>query len=62
MTVPNLDHPSLPLIKEHFPGLKLFATEFRGQTTLVVSREHVADVLRFLRDGPRCRYDFYPTS
>ena len=33
---PNLDHPTLPLVKDAFPDVKLMATEFRGQTTLVV--------------------------
>ena len=33
---PKLDHPTLPLVKERFAETKFLATEFRGQTTLVV--------------------------
>jgi len=55
--MPNLDHTTLPLIKNAFPDATLFATEFRGQTTLVVEKALVHDVLRFLRDDAQCRYD-----
>ncbi len=55
--MPNLDHPILPLIKQAFPAAKLFATEFRGQTTLVLDVLNLHEVLAFLRDDPRCRYD-----
>ncbi len=58
MTKPNLDHPSLPPIKDRFPGVELLAAEFRGQTVLVVGKEHLHEVLGFLRDDPRCGYDF----
>jgi len=58
MAKPNLDHPSLPLVKTKFPAVRLLATEFRGQSTLVVPRESVHEVLQFLRDDPACAYDF----
>jgi len=58
MAKPNLDHPTLPRLKAQFPDAKLVATEFRGQTTVVVSKELLHDVLRFLRDDAACRYDF----
>lgn len=58
MAAPNLDHPTLPLVKAAFPGVKLLASEFRGQTSLVVPSERLHDVARFLRDDPRCSYDF----
>ena len=53
----NLDHPTLPLIKEALPEAKLFATEFRGQTTLIVERDVLHGLLKFLRDDERTRYD-----
>ncbi len=53
----NLDHPTLPLIKEQFGDVKLIGTEFRGQTTLIVPPDRVHEVLRFLRDDPRCDYN-----
>ena len=58
MAAPNLDHPSLPLVKERFPNAALFASEFRGQTTLVVDQATIHDVLAFLRDDPQCQYNF----
>lgn len=57
MPKPNLDHPSLPLIKQAFPDIKLIATEFRGDTTLIVRPENLHAVMGFLRDSPECRYD-----
>jgi NADH-quinone oxidoreductase subunit C len=58
MVKPNLDHPTLPLIKAKFPADKLVATEFRGQTTVIAPKESAHDLLRFLRDDPACAYDF----
>ena len=58
MPRPNLDHPSLPIVKEQFGDIRLLAAEFRGETTLVVPRDHLHDVLSFLRDDPGCAYDF----
>jgi NADH-quinone oxidoreductase subunit C len=58
MPKPNLDHPTLARVKAVFADVKFHATEFRGQTTLVVPREHAHRVLRFLRDDPSCDYNF----
>lgn len=58
MAKPNLDHPTLPLIKSAFADRKLIATEFRGETTLVVTRDDLHEVLRHLRDDPKCDYNF----
>ena len=52
------DHPSLARVKSAFGDVKLMASQFRGQTTLVVPSEHAHAVLRFLRDDPDCDYDF----
>ena len=54
----KLDHPTLPLVKERFPQVKFLATEFRGQTSLVVPETSLHEVARFLRDDPNCRYNF----
>ncbi|MEM1355863.1 MAG: NADH-quinone oxidoreductase subunit C [Planctomycetota bacterium] len=54
----NLDHPTLPLIKSAFPDSKLFATEFRGETTLVVEQQDLHGVLSFLHHDTSCIYDF----
>ena len=58
MAKPNLDHPSLPFLKQRFGMVKLRATEFRGQTTVVVPYEHLHEVMAFLRDQPDCAYNF----
>lgn len=58
MSTINLDHPTLPLVKQQFSDRRFVATEFRGQTTLVVSRDDLHDVLRFLKDEPECGYNF----
>ena len=52
------DHPSLPRVKATFPNVRLMASEFRGQTMLIVPNEDAHSVLRFLRDDPECDYDF----
>ena len=55
---PSLDHPTLPLVKAAFSELDLNATEFRGQTTLIVPTVNLHAVMRFLRDEAACDYDF----
>ena len=57
MAKPNLDHPSLGLIKARFPDVRFMATEFRGQSTVVVPPEHLHEVMQFLREAPDCAYD-----
>lgn len=62
--MPNLDHPTLPFIKADFSkdgdagGRKLFATEFRGITTIIVGKDDIHDLLVFLKTDDRCQYDF----
>lgn len=55
---PSLDHPTLPRVKQAFADVDLKATEFRGQTTLIVPPDHLHEIMRFLRDDPECDYDF----
>ncbi|MEM8738791.1 MAG: NADH-quinone oxidoreductase subunit C [Planctomycetota bacterium] len=59
--MPNLDHPSLPRIKSGFSeptGAALFATEFRGVTTVVAGKDRVHALLTFLKEDEACGYDF----
>lgn len=56
--MPVLDHPTLPIIKAAFPDVRFKAAEFRGDTTLVVPTESLLGVMRYLRDDPRCAYDY----
>jgi len=55
---PNLDHPSLPHLKAALPDVKLLATEFRKQTTVVVGKADLHAVLSTLRHHEQCQYDF----
>jgi len=54
---PNLDHPTLAVVKKAFPDVRLIATEFRGQTTLIVPPASLHAIMRFLRDDPACAYN-----
>lgn len=58
MAKPHLDHPTLPILKEHFPDIGLKATEFRGDTTVIVPAKHLHEVMEFLRDHEECQYNF----
>lgn len=58
MRQPTLDHPTLPIIKAAFPDVRFLATEFRGQTTLIVPPDRLHAIMRHLRDDPECDYDF----
>ncbi|MEO1007411.1 MAG: NADH-quinone oxidoreductase subunit C [Planctomycetota bacterium] len=53
---PTLNHPTVPAVREAFPDAKLRATEFRGQTTLVVEPGALHAIMLFLRD--KRAYDF----
>lgn len=57
-TPPNLDHPTLPKVKQAFPDAKLFATEFRGETTLIVQPAELHALLALLRNMDGSPYDF----
>ena len=52
------NHPTLPIVKQKFSDVKFFVSEFRGDTTLVIPKNNVHDVLQFLRDDENCLYDF----
>lgn len=53
-----LTHPAFAPLKAAFPDVKFVASHFRDMTTLVVSRERIVDVCRFLHDDPATRFDF----
>ena len=55
---PNLDHPVPKLVKRAFPAKRLRATEYRGQTTIIVEPGDLHEVMAFLRDDPSCRFEF----
>jgi NADH-quinone oxidoreductase subunit C len=45
-----IDHPVLLPLKGAFPDVKFLVGEFRDMTTVVVPRERIVDVCRYLRD------------
>lgn len=56
--VPNLDHPIFAIVKGAFSGKRFRATEFRGQSTLIVEPSDLHEVMSFLNNDPRCDYNF----
>lgn len=44
-------------VREMFPGDVLETSEFRGEPTVVVPRERIADIGRALRDDPAAAFD-----
>ncbi len=45
------------LLKERFPGDILEVTEFRGEVTVVVPKERIVEITRFLKEDPRTVFD-----
>lgn len=48
----------LQKIKARFGESTVEATEFRNELTVVVSKEMIVDVCRFLKEEPELRFDF----
>jgi len=55
---PNLDHPAFALVKAAFPDSRFRATEYRGQSTLIVEPADLHAVLMFLKNDKRTAYQF----
>lgn len=53
----TINHPALAPLKARFPQTKFLVGEFRDMITVVVPREAIADVCKYLRDEPTLRYD-----
>ena len=55
----TIQHPAIPWLKEHFAegSVKFGVREFRDMVTILVPREHIVPVCRFLRDDGELRYD-----
>ncbi len=52
------EHPTLVRLKAAFAGQGLKAAEFHGQTTIVVPKDKLHTVLKFLREDEQSAYDF----
>jgi len=53
----TIDHPALAPLKAQFPNIKFLVGQFRDMVTVVVPRENIVEVCRFLRDDSSLRYD-----
>ena len=53
----TIQHPALEPIKAKFADTKFLVGEFRDMVTLIVPREKILPVCRFLRDEPALKYD-----
>ena len=53
----TINHPALQPLKAKFPDVRFRVGEFRDMVTVVVPRERIVDVCRFLRDEPSLLYD-----
>ena len=51
------DHPALAKLKPQFSGVKFLVGSFRDMVTVVVPREDILRVCRWLRDEPELKYD-----
>lgn len=58
MAKSTITHPTFQRVKGAFPSIKLRASEFRGQPTLVVEPGDLHAVMKFLRDDEQCLYNF----
>lgn len=52
-----ISHPALQPLKARFSETTFLVREFRQMVTVVVPREKIPEVCRFLRDEPSLRYD-----
>jgi len=55
---PTLNHLAFTTVRSAFGGRRFRATEFRNQATLIVEPDDLHEVMAFLRDDPRCSYNF----
>jgi NADH-quinone oxidoreductase subunit C len=53
----TIKHVALDPLKARFPSIGLKVGEFRDMVSVVVPREHILSVCRFLRDDATLRYD-----
>lgn len=52
------DHPTFKALKDAFPAKRFRATEFRGQSTLIVEPADLHEVMAFLKGDARTAYNF----
>jgi NADH-quinone oxidoreductase subunit C len=53
----QIEHPALQPLKTRFPNIKFLVGEFRDMITVIVPRENILEVSRYLHDEPTLKYD-----
>lgn len=53
----TINHPALAKLKNQFPSVSFKVAEFREQVSVVVPREALLEVCRFLKTDPELRFD-----
>lgn len=54
----NNESLTLQLLKEQFPDKIIETHSFRGDDTAIVKKEAILEVLKFLKEDPRLKYNF----
>ncbi len=52
------DSPNIQYLRQSFPGRILESHAFRGDETIVISREALLEVFRFLKEDPKWDLNF----
>jgi NADH-quinone oxidoreductase subunit C len=50
------NHPTVERLQEHFGARAGRVEHFAGQTTVIVAKEDLLEIVRFLHDDPQCDY------
>jgi len=53
----NQEHTALLKLKEKFPEEILSVYKFRGDTTVLIKKDNLIEVMQFLRDEPSLQYN-----
>jgi NADH-quinone oxidoreductase subunit C len=56
--LPHLEHPVFGVVKAAFPDRSLGATEFRGQSALIVSPQDLHEVMALLKTNSQTDFNF----
>jgi NADH-quinone oxidoreductase subunit C len=57
-TQQQTDNPTAGRIREQFPDAVIAVRELAGEQTVVVQREQIVEILKYLRDDDELRYNF----
>ncbi len=52
-----INHPAAAKLKEKFPNVKFTGTEFKGDVQIVVPKEHLLEVIKYLKDDASLNYN-----